>query len=835
MRSIEELGIARPSGKGRFLVGDSESKGLLTMLVGRPDEQHIIVLRDVMTKEVFIFFDPYEDRNPRQHLEMDGDQDGYLIDAIHMMQECEGYAFHNLMGYDYPAFVKCFGDVAKMDRLKERSPSDKLYHIFPFKCMDTYVVSTLLNPDRRPPPQAYALGMGNVGPHSIAAHGIRIGRFKPDHEDWSILSDDMIHRCVEDTEIGADLLLHLMQGEWAETKARKHKGTGLDICSAYKMELEMGYQMVMQADRGVRLDMKWCMDTWNELNEKINATEAAFREHMPQRICKKKKDTQFWVKTVQNMRVWLSMNHEGCPKIQRWLQSDDSRHIARYQLADRGSDLTTQWELTTKKGDYTAALRKVFPEMSGNKHDKKDPLVVGPFTPVRFEDIPLGNRDSVKQVLFAQGWLGVNYNDTEQEHIDEHGELPCEHAGKIDEDSIKAWQERFAADGRTIPAWCVGIAEWYILCSRRNQILNPKDVAHFDESRSWPSKGCRGLIGQARCRSLGIMATEFYETYGKWPVDEDEEWVVPAVCIPIATNTFRARHKVVVNIPARGLYPLRRAFIARKGYKIVGIDGAGLELRMLSHFMNDPEYEQVILSGDIHTHNQELAGLRTRDMAKTWIYALLYGSGDANLARTLGMTLSEVKAARARFMVGLPALDSLLKRLEAQASANGYCMAFDGRRGYIRRRDGQLATHTALNVLLQMTGSLCMKWGMYYSIKQLEEWYGEVPCLIFYHDEYQMEVPEDEVIEKTFTIQGESKKATWKIVEKQEYHDELGQWSAPVSVHWDEETNTHTYSRQFHRVGSYMADMFTLSGKEMGIRTPLAGEYKVGAGWHETH
>jgi hypothetical protein len=34
--------------------------------------------------------------------------------------------------------------------------------------------------------------------------------------------------------------------------------------------------------------------------------------------------------------------------------------------------------------------------------------------------------------------------------------------------------------------------------------------------------------------------------------------------------------------------------------------------------MNDPEYQEVILSGDIHTHNQHLAGLDKRDYAKTF-------------------------------------------------------------------------------------------------------------------------------------------------------------------------------------------------------------------------
>ena len=67
----------------------------------------------------------------------------------------------------------------------------------------------------------------------------------------------------------------------------------------------------------------------------------------------------------------------------------------------------------------------------------------------------------------------------------------------------------------------------------------------------------------------------------------------------------------------------RSCWIVDKGYKLVGIDASGLELRMLAHYMNDADYTNTILTGDIHTANQLAAGLATRDSAKTFIYALL--------------------------------------------------------------------------------------------------------------------------------------------------------------------------------------------------------------------
>src|SRR5690606_31621074 len=64
---------------------------------------------------------------------------------------------------------------------------------------------------------------------------------------------------------------------------------------------------------------------------------------------------------------------------------------------------------------------------------------------------------------------------------------------------------------------------------------------------------------------------------------------------------------------------------------LVGADASGLELRCLAHYMarfDKGAYARELLEGDIHTANQKAAGLPTRDNAKTFIYAFLYGAGD---------------------------------------------------------------------------------------------------------------------------------------------------------------------------------------------------------------
>ena len=97
---------------------------------------------------------------------------------------------------------------------------------------------------------------------------------------------------------------------------------------------------------------------------------------------------------------------------------------------------------------------------------------------------------------------------------------------------------------------------------------------------------------------------------------------ISAMANTLGTNTGRMRHKQVVNVPAVGAYygeEMRSMFMAGPGYAFVGHDASGLELRMLAHYMNDDNYTEILLNGDIHSHNQHLAGLESRSAAKTFI------------------------------------------------------------------------------------------------------------------------------------------------------------------------------------------------------------------------
>ena len=220
----------------------------------------------------------------------------------------------------------------------------------------------------------------------------------------------------------------------------------------------------------------------------------------------------------------------------------------------------------------------------------------------------------------------------------------------------------------------------------------------------------------------------------------------------------------------------RQCFIARDGYKLVGFDASGLELRMLAHYMNDQEYTNEILNGDIHTANQGLAGLESRDQAKTFIYALLYGAGDAKLG---SVALGGAKLGgelKQRFMSNLPAFANLKDSI-AREAASGVIKGLDGRVLHIR------SEHSALNTLLQSAGAIVMKKAL-----QLLEEYGRLHSLDYYfvgniHDEVQAEVR----------------------------------------------------AGQEDSYGRLAVSCLEAAGSFYNLNCPLTGEYKVGDSWADTH
>jgi len=211
-----------------------------------------------------------------------------------------------------------------------------------------------------------------------------------------------------------------------------------------------------------------------------------------------------------------------------------------------------------------------------------------------------------------------------------------------------------------------------------------------------------------------------------------------------------------------------------ENYSLVGTDASGLEIRALAHYMGDKDYIKEVLEGDVHTANQKAANLETRDQAKTFLYALIYGAGPAKIGKVAGVNSSEGQKLIDNFLRNVPALQKLRSRVDITAKKK-LITGLDGRKLHIR------SYHSALNTLIQGAGAvICKQWlvQMMDHAKNLD-----VKLVASIHDEYQFEVHKKD-IEEFCTITKKAMKETEEI---------------------------------------------------FNIKCPLDNEYKVGVTWADTH
>ena len=226
----------------------------------------------------------------------------------------------------------------------------------------------------------------------------------------------------------------------------------------------------------------------------------------------------------------------------------------------------------------------------------------------------------------------------------------------------------------------------------------------------------------------------------------------------------------------------RELWTVEVGNKLVGADASGLELRMLAHYMQDKAYIKTVCEGkqedgtDVHTMNMKAAGLTSRNQAKTFIYAFLYGAGAGKIGSIIGGSSADGHLLMTRFLRNTPALEAL-KEVVSNAATKGWVRGLDGRHLMVR------SEHSALNTLLQGAGAIVMKKALIILQKKINCGIINASFCANVHDEWQIEVPQEDA----------------------------------------------------ERVGRMAVESIEEAGKHFNLRCPLTGEYNVGNTWKDTH
>lgn len=245
---------------------------------------------------------------------------------------------------------------------------------------------------------------------------------------------------------------------------------------------------------------------------------------------------------------------------------------------------------------------------------------------------------------------------------------------------------------------------------------------------------------------------------------------------PMGTVSSRASHANpnVAQVPAsHSPYgkECRELFTAPPGWYEVGVDACGLELRCLAHYLAPYDhgvYADTILNGDIHTMNQQAAGLPTRDAAKTFIYAFLYGAGDKAIGKQLGGDEKVGKKIKTKFLKATPAISQLREAVENSLVEKYHGQIKEWKRKYLKGLDGRLlhvrSLHSALNLLLQSCGALiCKKWCCLWEENMCKAGYkhGEdFVWMAWVHDECQVGCRTEEIAKEAIRIAQESMRET---------------------------------------------------------------------------
>jgi DNA polymerase-1 len=187
----------------------------------------------------------------------------------------------------------------------------------------------------------------------------------------------------------------------------------------------------------------------------------------------------------------------------------------------------------------------------------------------------------------------------------------------------------------------------------------------------------------------------------------------------------------------------RALFIPQDDWVQVGIDASGLEARLLANRMakwDAGEYGELVVNGDIHTHNQKQAGLGSRNDAKTFFYALIYGAGNKKIGEIIGKGMGAGASIKKRFLDNMLALKKLIESCEFQANKKGTVTLLDGREVPCRSK------HSALNVQIQGDGAVIMKLALvilYKSIHDSPRFKDKARFMATVHDEWQLECSPD--------------------------------------------------------------------------------------------
>lgn len=255
-----------------------------------------------------------------------------IKEMLEYMDTIDVLKMHYGVGYDWPLLHKLYG------------------YEYKGKKVDTLLMSRLLGPKRQVPVHCPNKA---AGPHSVEAWGWRVGRGKPEHNDWSQFSEEMLHRCTEDVEIQELIFDALM----------KEAGKGGTWKNAFLLTFRLFENLQKQEEYG------WLVD----------------QPHMH--------------KCIRQLTRWIDLiDKVVTPYLPKIVEVDEIKKDGAYGYVKKPF---------LKSGKWTESVSK-WAASSG--YLESDNIVCGSFSRICFRPTELNSNQETKSFLLGMGWEPLEWN-----------------------------------------------------------------------------------------------------------------------------------------------------------------------------------------------------------------------------------------------------------------------------------------------------------------------------------------------------------------------------------------------------------------------------------------
>ncbi|MCF8008162.1 MAG: hypothetical protein K9K32_00225 [Halanaerobiales bacterium] len=201
---------------------------------------------------------------------------------------------------------------------------------------------------------------------------------------------------------------------------------------------------------------------------------------------------------------------------------------------------------------------------------------------------------------------------------------------------------------------------------------------------------------------------------------------------------------------------IKGLIIAEEGYNIIEMDYKQAEARLFAYLSGSDKLAEACYSSDVY---QKIAALSTgvdfeevtqevRDHYKMVVLALLYGMGDASLAKIINKTKRQAESLRNQFFDMFPAVVNWKQKIYKELKENGYVTSIYGRRRRIptiysnKEEDRAEAKRQAVNFKVQSPTFDYVGVGLQRTYKNIQPF--DAKIILTVHDSILVEVKKEQ-------------------------------------------------------------------------------------------